>query len=206
MNARDFLHLLGNAISATKRKIPDSGEASDWTDFMLACILEMAKSDIHNMHMCARKLAKIDPSAIKAGDHMGQEFRYDITLYATKNWQNWSLPDVIIEHENDWRADSFRWDFWKLMCGYGKLRVMFGYAGTSTEIDKRVDDVRSMAKESNWQYPPNTEDLVVLRNPDGLPLQWRVLYRRNGPDEGREWKDLGKDTLDKLAEKITNVN
>ncbi len=200
MKARDFLKTLDQAFQTNKAKIPYTGKAVDWTDFMLTCILGMSAKQ--KMHLCARKLAKIEESAVKSGEHMAHEFRYDITLYTTKNWQDWSLPDVIIEHENDWRPNSFQWDFWKLMCGYAKLRVMFGYAGTSAAVDKRVDDVRTMARQSKWQYPPDTDDLVVLRSPDGVPLQWRVLHRQTGVDEGSEWKDLGKGTLHEIAKKL----
>lgn len=98
MQPKEFLNTLASSMRANEDNIPETGKAGDGTHFMWKCILGMAESQSNEMHMCARNLPKIDELAIQNAKHMAREFCFDITLYSAENWQDWSLPDVIIEH------------------------------------------------------------------------------------------------------------
>ena len=100
----------------------------------------------------------------------------------------WSLPSIIVEHENYWSQAAFFQDFWKLLAGYAPLRVMIGYAGSPTGIDALTRAVMQHAVSSRWRYPPQTEDLVLLRSPTMAWPTWRVLRR---DAESNSWKDSG---------------
>jgi hypothetical protein len=124
----------------------------------------------------------IAPSEGEAIEHWRQECLFDFTLY--REWRDYSLPSVIIEHENQWTDDAFMFDFWKLMMGFAPLRVMFGYAGTQPQLERRIEHIRAQAKANGWNYPQGVEDLVLLRSPDMSSREWRLLSR-----DGTEWME-----------------
>jgi len=62
-------------------------------------------------------------------EHWRREYLFDFTLYP--EWKDYSLPSLIIEHENQWSDGTFMLDFWKLMMGLAPLRVMFWVCGNA---------------------------------------------------------------------------
>ncbi|HRI65763.1 MAG TPA: hypothetical protein PK156_16065 [Polyangium sp.] len=196
MQAAEFLDALAKPLK--KLQPPKSSSSQDWTVYMTQCLFDAAKKHLH-VHMCSRTLQKVDGPPKGSLTHMSKEFLYDITLYASANWEDWSLPDVIVEHENHHSHQAFLWDFWKLLTGHAPLRVMFGYANGSDGVEERVKLVHNTAAKSKWQYPNDSEDLVIVRAPNMTWSTWRVLYRRR---KTKTWVEYGPATLDEIACKI----
>ncbi len=182
MNASTFLDAFFAALKKNARLPPATENASDWTSFMTNCLCTLA--DETKMHLCGRRIPK--SRACRSNDpvrHMPNEFHYDFTLYADGNWNWCSLPSVIIEHENQWSQHAFFQDFWKILAGFAPLRVMFGYAKDKDHVETLAASIRQKAHDDAWQYPAESEDLVLLRCPikGGMDWpKWRVLHRPRG--------------------------
>ena len=132
------------------------------------------------MHACSQGLGKLPGRKLDPSRHLPTEFLFDITIYKASDWEDWSLPSIIIEHENEWTERAFFQDFWKLLLGNANLRVMFGYARTAKDVDERAAALLRHEAKSSWSYPESVEDLVLLRCPSdgGMPWpEWRLLHR-----------------------------
>lgn len=177
MNADEFLAALANSLddnpppARTRTKLRT---ATAWTSYMTERILDVAQATA--AHVCART---ISPGR-KA--HERSEYLFDFTFYVT-DWKDYSLPIVLIEHENQWNEKAFLRDFWKLMFGYAPLRVMFGYTASTKKTTLLVERLRSEAAASSWKYPADTEDLVFIGHRGMGALDWRILHRACGSSD-----------------------
>lgn len=194
MNAATFASALGVALKRNDSRRPSNGQPASWTLFMKGCLLDLAEAN--KMHMCAEGIGRIPSVRVDPGRHMSKEFLFDCTLYAEKDWEAWSLPTVVIEHENEWSEPAFFQDFWKILIAHAPLRVMFGYAKKREGVERLSAAIREHAVKSGWWYPSNVEDIVFLRSPEngGMPWpMWRIVYRRAS---SKDWKDFGDQPLD----------
>jgi hypothetical protein len=180
MDSSAFLTALSKALKKNQGMLPGEVRAGTWTRFMQGCLIDLA--DASKMHVCARGLGRLPSGKVDEDRHMSKEFLYDFTMYANDDWEPWSLPSIIIEHENLWTPVAFFQDFWKLLVGFAPLRVMFGYSGTADGVADLVNKIGAHEAESCWAYPAATEDLVLLRCPDGgMPWPtWKVIHRPAG--------------------------
>lgn len=176
MNANEFLRAFGESFFE-----PAPLGATAWTNYMAKRIRGVA--DAKDLRLCTTTGSAIEKSAGEESKHWRCEYLFDFTLYR-KEWEDYSLPLVIIEHENQWNSAAFMFDFWKLMIGFAPLRVMFGYAGTQALLEQRIQGIRDNARASAWNYPESVEDLVLLRSPDMDTKTWQILSR-----EGTVWRD-----------------
>ncbi len=192
MDAKRFVSGLGALLERDNAPLPDVGKSAMWTGFMLDKIVDLAEAN--SMHVCASRLGRThDPRR-----HMSREYLFDLTIYDADRWKmEWSLPNVIVEHENAWNEGAFLADFWKLQLGFAPLRVMIGYAQHKAAVDALAKTVVEVARTSRWTQPDGTEDLVLLRCPvawgraEGMPWpRWRIVYRNLN-----EWRDLGEREL-----------
>ena len=180
MKAHDFLAKLARSLKA---RTPDAGPGSElrkatrWTSYMTERILDVAGAA--NAHVCAKTIPRENEV------HERAEYLFDFTLYKS-GWKDYSLPIVLIEHENQWNEAAFLRDFWKLMLGYAPLRVMFGYVKSNENAGSLVGTIRAEAQTSSWTYPGDTEDLVLIGHEGMGALDWRILHRAAGSSD---WKD-----------------
>jgi hypothetical protein len=183
MNADEFLKAF--AVSYQPAPAPGRDGATPWTEYMANRVWRIVTA--HELHLCTTTGSIRPPTDPVALEHWRRECLFDFTLYE-KGWHDYSLPSVIIEHENSWRHEAFMFDFWKLMMGFAPLRVMFGYVGTETQLDERFEHIRRHAHTSGWRYPEHVEDLVLLRSPEMDTKEWRVLSRAENVWTARPWK------------------
>jgi len=184
MDATAFLSALSRSFKKNRAQLPAAVQPATWTLFMQRCLLALAED--HGMHVCAQGLGRRSGLHVDPNQHKAAESLFDFTLFKPADWEAWSLPSVIIEHENQWTEQAFLQDFWKLLVGYAPLRVMFGYAGSVADVDARVRALLTHEVQSRWSYPADVEDLVLLRSPVMPWPEWRILYR---PAFGA-WNDL----------------
>jgi hypothetical protein len=196
MDAAALVTALGLSLKKNEAQIPQTVQPATWTSFMKGCLLDLAET--HRMHVCAEGLGRMPGRNVDPGRHLAAEFLFDFTVYKKADWEAWSLPSIIIEHENQWTETAFLQDFWKLLIGHAPLRVMFGYARRASDVDSRVRALFAHERTSRWTYPLGTEDLVLLRCPErgGMPWpDWRIVYR----PAGGSWNDLKVQTLDGVS-------
>ena len=174
LDATWFLNELDRAVRA--KSPPADLTPGNWTYYMTGRLLALANSA--SAHVCSRTLGQIP--AVGQGQHESQEYLFDFTLYEKNDWRHWSLPSVIIEHENQWSEREFLVDFWKVLVGFAPLRVMFGYTKERSGTAGLANTIDSHASTSRWRYPVDVEDLVLLRAPEMTWPHWTVLYRANG--------------------------
>lgn len=194
-DAHSFLVALGASFDAVPRGLVPGAERGPWTEFISERILAAATHC--RWHVCAETIDVAPGEDFPTANHERKEYQFDFTLYAEKNWTWYALPDVILEHENDWNVQSFLNDFWKLLAGYAPLRVMMGYASNPSKVDELVQAITRHASESRWRYPNDVDDLVLLRCPEpGMAWpEWRVLVRLHGDHRG--WLDAREVALTK---------
>ncbi|WP_394825705.1 hypothetical protein [Pendulispora albinea] len=171
ISAENFLQQLASVLHAHPPPHPPG--PADWTLYMTMRFRDLAERV--EAHLCSSTLGKLagnDPQI-----HEPHEYLFDFTLFT--DWMNYSLPAVIIEHENKWNEKAFMLDFWKLMLGHAPLRVMFGYASTAAGADKLVTRLEQHATDSAWAAPTDIEDLVLIGHGDMDYIDdWRVVLRR----------------------------
>jgi hypothetical protein len=159
---------------------PKSALPAEWTLYMSKRLLDLANRK--NLHLCAISLAGL----IEADDdqHQAREYLFDFTLF--QGWKDYSLPIVVIEHENQWSKQAFLVDLWKILAGFAPLRVMFGYARDKEGVDSLVGAIFNQAWACKWKYPAGCEDLVLLGHGKMDRLDWRVIRRHIGESD---WQD-----------------
>src|ERR1700691_5520727 len=96
MNGDEFLRALKDA----KRRGTEPAEvrSASWTHYMTGRLLDLAKEN--ELHLCGKTLGHFGLD-LKT-EHLAREYLFDFTLYERDAWKNYSLPCVIIEHENQW--------------------------------------------------------------------------------------------------------
>jgi hypothetical protein len=186
MNADRFLRAFGASFFEPPPWKGARLGATPWTDYMAERIWRMAHAE--DLHLCTTTGRVIEQGTPAQLEHWRREYLFDFTMYS--GWEDYSLPAVIIEHENEWRDEAFMLDFWKLMMGFAPLRVMLGYAGNQTQLEQRVRTIRESARLSGWSYPQGVEDLVLLRSPDMDTKTWCVLSRDGAVWRDRTWEHL----------------
>ncbi len=158
-------------LKAIRDRMPD---ATDWsteansTRYMTDRLVDVATA--LGLSVCARTLSSPVPGDLP---HERREYLFDVTMYP--EWEPYSLPDVLVEHENSHRREAFLYDFWKLMMGYAPLRVMIGYARTKSEAEALASEVESL----KMRVADDTEDLVMIGHRNMGPLDW-VARNRSG--------------------------
>lgn len=122
---------------------------------------------------------------------MHREYLFDMTWYG--EWEKWSQPVVIIEHENKWNHDEFLIDHWKLMMGFAPLRVSFGYARSEEDRRKLAASLHQMCSSPKWVFPSECEDLVFLGYRE-MPSKrsFMLLHRPRGQHEFRDDGELSR--------------
>jgi hypothetical protein len=146
-----------------------------WTAYITHVLHKVARRA--DLGCCCRSTEH--PSSLKKMTKQNgerHEYIYDFTWYRT--WHSYELPAVIIEHENKLDINEFMADFWKLMFGYAPLRIMICYT-MADQWQWYIDTIHYYAREANWHYPGNVEDLVLIGRYYMMdPRQYRVIYRQ----------------------------
>ena len=176
ISAVQFVDLLAVVLKAQPPE-PWSG-AADWTFYITSRLRDLAARA--DAHLCASTLGVLVGK--ERQEHQRREYVFDFTIFT--EWNDYSLPAVVIEHENQWTEAAFMFDMWKLMIGHAPLRVMFGYANTPAAADHLIARLREHAHQSSWTAPSGVEDLVLVGHGGMDPIKdWRVVRRH-----GVEWR------------------
>lgn len=130
-----------------------------------------AVAQAHNRVICASTLGAWQGERL---EHEPREYLFDVTIYRER--EDYALPEIVIEHENSHRPEAFLFDFWKLMMGYARLRVMIGYAAGHAERDALAASIVSPRIKA--PLPAGTEDLVMIGRRGMAPDEWLLLSRR----------------------------
>ncbi|MBZ4395346.1 hypothetical protein OWM54_19370 [Myxococcus sp. MISCRS1] len=187
VNALGFAQSLVNALPKDwDGGVPEEG-TKNWSQFMAARLVEAARE--LKLGVCATGSgAPSEWSKTTLHSGYAREFLFDYTMF--RDWDSYTQPEVILEHENAWSVDAFMEDFWKLMVGYAPLRVMIGYCQNLERTAEYVTAIRKSASEGNWRYPPGVEDLVLIGHGRMTPRGFKVVNRRAESQEWVEWPDL----------------
>lgn len=137
-----------------------------------------AVAQTHDYALCATTLGAWQGARL---DHEPREYLFDVTMFRDRD--AYALPEIVIEHENSHRPEAFFADFWKLMMGYARLRVMIGYAAGHVERDALAASIVSPRIKA--PLPAGTEDLVMIGRRGMAPDEWLLLSRR-GSDRWRK--------------------
>lgn len=174
MNAQQFFAEFKAALSANPA--PQGPQVAGWTGYIADCLLYLANHHQPGLHVCSASL-RLQPR--RNTNHEQREYLYDFTLF--EGWNDYSLPAVLIEHENQWSEHAFMLDFWKLLFGWAPLRVMIGYASTSEAARALAAKISLHAADSHWRYPADTEDLVLIGHGEmDRETGWTVVIRTQG--------------------------
>lgn len=159
MSAEQFMNILAMLFAKSPQPSIYGGES--WTHYMTRMLHLTAKA---GSLVCCCHQGNITAHEEIFGAESGCEYReylFDLTWYSNNNGY-YEQPAVIIEQENHYDPSEFRLDFWKLMVGYAPLRVMVGYTKTQAECSDRIDWLNQAVNENQWNFPPQTEDLVLV--------------------------------------------
>jgi len=174
-------------------RIPERGKralrGADWTDWIAVQLHEVARQ--RRLSCCchfAPHSATLDSG--ERGQPRGYHLEnlFDMTWY--RDWSRYELPEVIIEHENEWRFKAFMRDHWKLMMGRAPLRVSFGYTRKRDGWKQLQKKLNGHATRNAWSFPATTEDLVLVGHGHMMtPHDYKVLHRGAGD---RSWSTAGR--------------
>ncbi len=183
MNAREFLHYWQRVVTQTwDSEAKNADGAAQWTEYVTSC-LHMVASEAGLWCACTHG-SHIDGQGSKRGEH--SEYLFDLTWYESvgASASEYSLPKVIIEHENQHSFQEFQLDHWKTLFGYAPLRIAIGYCRSAEERIKWVDEINQQSAGLLWQFPQNCEDLIILGYAQ-MDCDYTYYVR---PQYGREWK------------------
>jgi hypothetical protein len=185
MHAHEFL----NQLAAQLPEMPAQGErfmrgthTRQMADYLHTLAQEAGMSCV-----CRRRRHSQD---VPGQPEVTREVLYDFSWYHGAG--HYALPDVVIEHENSAKPEDFLYDMWKLMAAAAPLRVIIGYVEKHDEWEWCLQRIMTSAEESDWRYPDETEDWVLLGQYGHAPSrQFEVLHRPAGCDNFRPLGQLG---------------
>jgi len=86
----------------------------------------------------------------------------DFTYTPKADQPNWTPPAVVIEHENQYKTEETRKDFWKLCLYAVPLRIMIGYRKTADEAKETGDELATFYTRQGLRQLPDGETVLIM--------------------------------------------
>lgn len=169
-SADRFLSALSHRLSrVTDRRANSAVGCKKWTSLMFEELQKTAND-------CA--MVSCSPKNRRGPFWAKKEHLLDVTWFR-QDCGDWDTPELILEHENQYKEVEFLKDFWKLLVGYAPVRVMIGYCGKKDSRVALIESVNQKLRDSKThiRFPGEVEDLILLGYL-GMNVTDFTVYRR----------------------------